>query len=496
MNHCGAHTLQPRPKSGPTTAELESYYHLPGGLPDAACSGTACFVARHLNPHLWAKAAQGETRVHCLGKCYHAPSCTADRLRPRFYVDAPVPILLERLVHGPARSLHEYTQRSGYQGLEKAFALSPLEVLNQVERSGLRGRGGAGFPTGKKWRIAAEKPALEKFIVANADEGDPGAFIDRFLLEDDPHCLIEAMIIAGYAVGARKGFIYLRAEYPDAFVILKRAIEQAGQAGLLGSSSKFKFQVELVQGKGSYNAGEETALLNALVRRRPVGMPRPPYAVESGLHNCPTVINNVETLANIPWILRHGGEAYDRFGFSRSRGTKLLSLNSLFNFPGLYEVQFGIPVRRIVEDLGGGLKEGELKGLMIGGPLTGVIPPWLFETKFGFEELESIGAAAGHGGVIAFDEHTSIPELIEHIFSFGAFESCGKCIPCRLGVRSIQQMFQRVARLPGSKAEEREFHEIIAALRLTSLCGFGTGLAQLAQSLVRYYPKEIAACFK
>lgn len=484
--------MKDRGGRGKNQSELDSFYHLRARIGQSACRGTGCFVARHQNAATWARAMGEEQVVHCLGKCYGAPACTGDNERPRIEVDAPVGVVLERMVHGPARMLEEYIERRGYRALEKALAGAPGAVLEEIEASELRGRGGAGFPVGKKWRMAAEQKEREKFIVANADEGDPGAYIDRFIMEDDPHSLIEGMALAAYAVGAEKGVIYLRVEYPEAASILEHAIMEARQAGILGGNNqKDAFDIELVVGKGSYMCGEETALLNALEGKRPVARARPPYATERGLHGKPTVINNVETLANIPWIVRNGGESYQRLGFSKSRGTKVVSLNSLFNYPGLYEVEFGVTVRHIVEKLGGGLRSGRLKGVMIGGPLAGVVPPQLLDTPFGFEELEAIGGSVGHGGIVAFDERTTIPELMEYIFGFGAFESCGKCTPCRLGARRVQQLFQQALRGPVTKVEEREVREILAAIKLTSLCGFGSGLAQFGESVIRHYGEEL-----
>jgi formate dehydrogenase iron-sulfur subunit len=372
--------------------------------------------------------------------------------------------------------------------------------VSSIEASGLRGRGGAGFSTGKKWRVVAEQKGPEKFVVANADEGDPGAYIDRFLLEDDPHRLLEAMAIAGYAVGATQGYIYLRKEYPHARIALERALLEARQEGFLGKRilcSDFPFDVELIVGQGSYVCGEETALLNSIEGRRPEVRLRPPYPSEYGLLGKPTLINNVETLANIPWIVRNSADAFRRLGFSKSRGTKVLSLNSLFRNPGLYEVEFGMSIRDIVGDLGGGLKAGTVKGVIVGGPLAGIIPPHLFDTPLGFEELARIGASVGHGGMIAFDEHASIAELIHHVFEFAAYESCGKCTPCRLGSRRIEQMFRQIVKAGCVPAQEKkECMEVVSALAMTSLCGLGTGLAEFAQSALRHYAEELEPCFR
>ena len=496
-------TLLPRLKAKALTeaqpANVESFYHLRDGIPSGVCCGTACFAARHANPQRWQQALLQADSVHCLGQCYNAPAAVGDAERPRIETHCRQPIVLERIARGSVRTLANYLQTGGYQALASARQNPPEAVMEAVEFSGLRGRGGATFPTGKKWRLAARQPAGEKFIVANADEGDPGAYIDRFLMEDDPHCLLEGMALAAYAVGASQGLIYVRAEYPQAQRILADAVAEARGAGWFGGGGgeTFSFDIRIVSGHGSYVCGEETALINSIEGNRPVVMARPPYAVESGLFGKPTVINNVETFANIPWIIRQGGEAYRVLGFSQSRGTKVVSLNSLFRRPGLYEVEFGVPVREIVETVGGGLKEGELLGVIMGGPLAGIIPPHLLDTRFGFEELRAIHASVGHGGVIAFDKRTTIPDLVRYTFGFGADESCGKCVPCRLGSRRIEEIFEGVGQSGfGPVAAKQEWEEISATLHQTSLCGHGVGLGDFAESVRAHYRKEIGLCFE
>lgn len=477
--------LSRRCEPGP---EVESFYHLGGcDLAGRECEGTACFVARH-SPG--AQHPAGQPRVYCLGRCFEAPAAGLSAARPRIEVHSREAVLLGRLARGGARAIGAYRQAGGYCALETARAAAPEFVLAEVERSGLRGRGGAGFPTGRKWRAAAAQTAAPKFIVANADEGDAGAFSDRFLLEDDPHALIEGMALAAHATGAARGWIYLRHEYPAARESLERALGEARAAGVLGAGRAF--DIELFVGHGSYVCGEESALLLSIEGCRPEVMARPPYPTECGLHGRPTVTNNVETFASVPWIVARGGDAYRALGFSTSRGTKIVSLNSLFARPGLHEVEFGVPLRRIVEDFGGGLRAGALKGVIVGGPLAGIVPPRLLDTPFGFEEMAAIGACVGHGGIVAFDERTSIAALVRHVFAFGAYESCGKCTPCRLGSRRIERIFADAAR---TKAHGAEWREIVSALKWTSLCGHGTGLGAFAESVLRHYGEEAAACF-
>lgn len=478
---------------------IASFYHLLQNPTEKLCQGTACLVARHLNPGRWEAAVKQNPRLYCLGKCYIGPASSSEEWRPRIEVHGVEGIVLNRIVSGGARTLSAYLQQEGYEALERALKKSPQEIIQAVEISGLRGRGGAGFPTGKKWRAVFEQRSPDKFVIANGDEGDPGAYIDRFLMEDDSHSLIEAMIIAGYAVGAGKGYIYLRNEYPDAAIALQQALVEARRAGFLGERifGTFSYDIEIVFGRGSYVCGEETALIRSIEGKRPEVMPRPPYPTEQGLFAKPTLVNNIETLVNIPWIIRNGAEAYQALGLSKSRGTKVVSLNSLFQCPGLYEVEFGISIRRIVDELGGGLKTGRIKGLIIGGPLAGIVPPEELDRPFGFEELRAIGCSVGHGGIVAFDEQTSIQELVHHVSSFAAYESCGKCTPCRLGSRRIEQLFAPTLQRSSATSKERvAYSEVLSALAATSLCGLGSGLAEFGESAARYYGKELEACFR
>jgi NADH:ubiquinone oxidoreductase subunit F (NADH-binding) len=418
----------------------------------------------------------------------------ADEQRPHVEVAAPVGIVLEHIVDGGAPTLDAYRAAGGYVALAAALDAPAGSLVTEVETSGLRGRGGAGFPAGHKWRTVHDGAPGPRFVVGNGDEGDPGAYIDRILMEEAPHQVLEAMTIAGYAVGAAQGFVYVRKEYPQAISALARAVGEAHAAGLLGPDVLGRgvaFDIEVVAGEGSYLCGEETALLNALEGRRPEVRIRPPYPVHEGLWGRPTLVHNIETLVNVPWIVRHGGTRYAALGRGASRGTKVLSLNSLFRRPGLYEVELGTPLAHVVDDLAGGLHSGPPTGVIVGGPLGAPIPPDRLDVPVTFEDLQAIGAGLGHGGVVAFDEHTSLASLIEHVFSFGAYESCGKCTPCRVGSTEVAVAFG------ASRSRDRDrWTGTVAALRDTSLCGHGRGLAEFASGTARLFPEALAACFE
>ena len=483
-------------------SDVQSFYHLGDvDLEDRSCQGLACFAARHLDAARWREATAVEPRVYCLGKCYAAPASGGDDPgRPHVEVAVPQAIVLERVAAGGARTLDAYRAGRGLTALEQAMAAPPQHIVEEVQASRVRGRGGAGFPTGSKMRAVLEEEATPKYVVCNADEGDPGAYIDRFIMEDDPFAVLEAMAIAAHAVGADWGYIYLRREYPAALTSLEGAIAAARREGVLGSDvlgrGVLSFDVEIVVGDGSYVCGEETALLNSIEGRRPDVRVRPPYPGSRGLFAQPTLVDNVETLVNIPWIVRNGGAAYAALGRGESRGTKAVSLNSLFVRPGLYEVELGTPLRRIVDDLGGGLRSGELAGVIVGGPLAGVISPELLDVPLTFEDLHDIGAALGHGGVVAFDEHTTIAELVHHVFGFGSYESCGKCTPCRVGSAESETMFAEALANGRTAGTRPSFDAIVNAMGATSLCGHGSGLAEFARGVARNFPEELESCFR
>jgi formate dehydrogenase iron-sulfur subunit len=419
-------------------------------------------------------------------------------------------VVLERIAAGGAPTASAYRATGGYDALERALRLPPPQIVAEVEASGLRGRGGAAFPTGRKWRAVLARGAATAHVVCNADEGDPGAFIDRYLLEDDPHAVVEGLAIAGLATGARRGYVYVRKEYPEARAAIERAAAEARRDGVLGAALLGvgpPFDLTVVEGQGSYVCGEETALLNALEGRRPDVRARPPYPAEHGLFGTPTAVNNVETLVAVPWIVRHGAGAYRALGTAGSPGTKVLSLSSLFRRPGLYEVELGTPLREVVEQLGGGV-DGELRGVLVGGPLAGILPPRLLDTPLDFEAMRGVGCEVGHGGVVAIDEHTSIAELVHHVFRFGAYESCGKCTPCRVGAARVEAIFAALAggsataAAPGSPppapgvagTPAGEWRDTVAALAATSLCGHGGGLGAFGRSVMVHYGEELDRC--
>lgn len=473
------------------------YYHLSQvPLAGHACQGLACFAARKEDPQRWAQAHARMPAIYCLGRCYQAPASFGDDARPHVATLARETVLLGNLLEGGVHSIKSYQASGGGAALRQALNMPLAALIASITESGLRGRGGAGFPTGRKWAAVAAASGPRKYVVSNADEGDPGAFSDRMLMEDDPFLLIEAMLIAALAVGAEHGYIYLRKEYPGAQASLTSALQQAHEAGWLGPrvlDSAHRFELELIIGQGSYVCGEETALLNSIETKRPEVRVRPPQIAERGLFNAPTLVNNVETLCAVPWIVAHGTQAYARLGTPASRGTKLVSLNSLFRRPGLYEVEFGMPLRQIVDQAGGGLKRGSLLGLMVGGPLAGLVPPALLDTPFCYEELQRIGCAVGHGGMIAFADDTSIAEIMAEVFRFGALESCGKCTPCHLGSPELARMWQAV--LAGERIFQPRWNALVEALAATSLCGHGRGLAEFARAIERHYPEELDKCF-
>ena len=391
--------------------------------------------------------------------------------------------------------IDEYIARDGYKALERVlFEMKPQDVVDEVSKSGLRGRGGAGFPTGKKWSFAAMQPAGQKYMVCNADEGDPGAYMDRSTLEGDPHSVLEAMTIAGYAIGADKGFIYIRAEYPLAIQRLENAIAQSREYGLLGSNilgSGFSFDIEIRLGAGAFVCGEETALLASIEGRRGMPTPRPPFPAVKGLWGRPTVINNVETLANIPVILLKGSQWFSKIGTATSKGTKVFALTGKINNSGLIEVPIGTTLREIIFDIGGGIRDGKaFKAAQTGGPSGGIIPPQFLDTPIDYENLAKIGSIMGSGGLIVMDEEDCIPDIAKFYLDFTVDESCGKCAPCRIGGRKLLNYLDKICKGEGSHEDVQNMQEISEAMTRASLCGLGQTASNPVQSSLRYFADE------
>jgi formate dehydrogenase iron-sulfur subunit len=405
------------------------------------------------------------------------------------------PDVIERVLSGTTQPAAEppwqstldqsvLTRPGDWSGLRRALReLTPEELLEEVKTANVRGRGGAGFPAGTKWQFTRDAAGEEKFIVANGDEGDPGSYIDKYLMEQAPGLLLEGMALAGYAVGAAHGFVLTRSEYPRSKAALEAAAEAARADGWLGD----RFDVTILEGAGSYVVGEETALLACIEGRRGTVSSRPPFPAVRGLYGMPTVVNNTETLANIPFIAEHGAEAYRSLSPDGTPGTKLVCFNERSNRPGVYEVRFGTSIQELCEDIAGGLKDGrEIKALQIGGPLAGILPAWELDTPFDFDALVDRGCMLGHGGIVAFDDQTDMRALATHLLRFGAHESCGKCFPCRIGLQRAYEMFKADRPVPRQRLEE-----LLEALELGSLCAHGGGIPAPIRSLINHFPDEL-----
>jgi len=394
--------------------------------------------------------------------------------------------------------IEEYIALAGYQSLHHAlYEMTPAAVVKEISDSGLRGRGGAGYPTGLKWATVAKQPAERKFVVCNADEGDPGAFMDRSLLESDPHRVLEGMAIAGYAVGAREAFIYVRAEYLLAVDRLETAINQAKRYGLLGSQifgSSFDFKIDIRIGAGAYVCGEETALIHSIEGQRGVPRPRPPYPAASGLWGYPTLINNVETFANIPGIVKRGAAWFASIGTETSKGTKLFALAGNVTNAGLVEVPMGTTLRHIVEVMGGGVPEGaKVKAVQTGGPSGGCVPAEHLDTPVDYESLIAVGSIMGSGGMIVMDENTNMVDIARFFMEFCKDESCGKCIPCRAGTVQLYRILDRIVQGQGTSAEIAKLEALCDMVKHTSLCGLGQSAPNPVLSTLRYFRHEYEA---
>ncbi|MDW8024996.1 MAG: NADH-quinone oxidoreductase subunit NuoF [Armatimonadota bacterium] len=398
--------------------------------------------------------------------------------------------------------IEDYISVGGYEALRKALhEMTPEDVINEIAASGLRGRGGAGFPTGVKWRICRGYEAPTRYVICNADEGDPGAFMDRSVLEGDPHSVIEGLIIAGYAIGASKGFIYCRAEYPLAIRRLKIALQQARDKGFIGKDilgSGFSFDIVLKEGAGAFVCGEETALIASIEGRRGMPRARPPFPAEKGLWGMPTVINNVETLANVPRIIVNGAGWFSSVGTDGSKGTKVFALAGKVKNTGLVEVPMGVTLRQLVFGPGGGMarKGYAFKAVQIGGPSGGCLPEELLDTPIDYESLTQAGAIMGSGGLIVLDEGTCMVDVAKFFLSFTVAESCGKCIPCRVGLVRLYEVLDRITKGEGVEGDI-EFLELLgSAIRETALCGLGKTAPNPVLTTVRYFRGEYEAHIK
>jgi len=391
--------------------------------------------------------------------------------------------------------IESYIAADGYQALHDVLReMTPKEVLDTILKSGLRGRGGAGYPTGLKWATVAKTASPQKYVICNADEGDPGAFMDRSVLESDPHSVLEGMAIAAYAVGATQGFVYVRAEYPLAISRLQTAIKQAKQHGLLGSGifeSPFNFNIDLRIGAGAFVCGEETALMSSVEGKRGTPRPRPPFPAESGLWGSPTLINNVETLANVAPIIRKGAEWFAGIGTEKSKGTKVFALAGKITNTGLIEVPMGTTLRKIVETMGGGAPDGgKIKAVQTGGPSGGCIPAEALDTPVDYDSLTKLGSIMGSGGMIVMDETTRMVDVARFFMEFCMDESCGKCIPCRAGTVQMHNLLTKILGRKATIRDLKKLEELCDMVKSTSLCGLGQTAPNPVLSTLRFFRNE------
>lgn len=422
-------------------------------------------------------------------------TATAERADPHSdFFSLQASVVLENSGKIEPERIDSYIAADGYQALGQVLRdMTPAEVVEVINKSGLRGRGGAGFPTGVKWATVAKSKGDRKFVVCNADEGDPGAFMNRSVLESDPHRVLEGMAIAGYAVGATQGYMYVRGEYPLASQRLHKAIKQANSLGVLGShvfSSPFDFRIDIRIGAGAFVCGEETALMASIMGERGTPRPRPPYPAEHGLWDQPTLINNVETFANVPKIIRSGPEWFAGIGTDRSKGTKVFALSGKVRNIGLVEVALGTSLRRIVEDIGGGVPSGSIKAIQTGGPSGGCIPVEYLDTPVDYESLSRLGSILGSGGMIVMDQENNMVDVARFFMNFCMDESCGKCIPCRAGTVQIHRLLSRFLNHAAHQRDLDQLEQLCDMVKHTSLCGLGQAAPNPVLSTLRYFKHE------
>ncbi|MCB0760578.1 MAG: NAD(P)H-dependent oxidoreductase subunit E [Flavobacteriales bacterium] len=477
------------------------------------CNGSACLCAgtqeqleHKLKTHFDASEIG---HMCCLGRCHENSAFHMDGVN---YSGKDIDRVAE-LVKGDGKSAETYAAAAhgtpvltrAFEGIDQHYAhfRALIErgreaVLQEIKDSGIRGRGGAGFPMGFKLDACKNEPGDIKFIVCNADEGDPGAYSDRYLLEQRPHSVLFGMMMAGFVIGAETGVLYIRAEYPESVRVVAEAIEGLHRHGLLGTQiggTAFNFDFKIIQAQGAYICGEETALLSSIEGQRPEVRVRPPYPTQRGLFNKPTVVNNVETLAALHYILTEGGAAYAKLGTDRSKGTKLVSLDSFFNKPGIYEVEMGTPLSTVIDELGGGFKE-PVKALHIGGPLGGLVPvERCASLSVDFEAFAKSGFLLGHASVVSIPAGFSIAAYLEHLFDFASYESCGKCFPCRLGTRRGYELFHK-ARTEGFKIDRELLNDLLDTLQKGSLCAHGGGIPLPVKNALEHFSEELNDLFE
>ncbi len=445
--------------------------------------------------HVDEKAAAAIVEEHLAARNLEAPG-----IKPLVITQAPkqVRIVLRNCGLIDPERIEDYFEQGGYQALKKVLAAgSPQKVIEELKASGLRGRGGGGFPTWMKWNFAHGITADQKYVICNGDEGDPGAYMDRSVLEGDPHSVLEGMMIAGFTVGATKGYLYIRAEYPLAIERVEKALGQARAWGLLGKNilgTDFSFDLEIRLGAGAFVCGEETALIASIEGKRGCPVPRPPYPSVKGLWGKPTVINNVETLANIPVIFMNGGERFASIGSPTAKGTKVFALTGKVKNTGLIEVPMGITIREIVFEIGGGTGTGKkIKAVQTGGPSGGVIPEAFFDTPVDYENLQKLGSIMGSGGMIVMDEDDCMIDIAKFYLGFCVEESCGKCAPCRIGGKQLLEILTDISEGKASMEDLDNLREIAHAMQKASLCGLGQTASNPVLSTLQYFAEEYRA---
>ena len=477
------------------------------------CNGTACMCAntqndlqKKLEKHI---SADKIGHMTCLGRCHenaafqyngHNHSALSDDEMANLFDKKTLVKSDDYIVQhlGNPVLTKEYDTAALFSLLQKMLTQSPDDILGQIISSNIRGRGGAGFPMGIKLEACKKANGTHKFIVCNADEGDPGAYTDRYLMEKQPLLVLLGMMAAGFVCGAEWGILYIRGEYPESITIIEKAIAELEAANYLGDNildSGFNFKFKIIRAQGAYICGEETALLSSIEGQRPEVRVRPPYPVHEGLFRMPTVVNNVETLAAIPYILENGGESYKALGTNKSSGTKLLSLDSFFNNPGVYEVEMGTSLRTVVDELGGGFKS-DIKALHIGGPLGGMVPmDKIDDLTIDFESFSENGFLLGHASIVCIPKDFPMVKYIEHLFEFTADESCGKCFPCRLGSVRGQEMFAK-AQASDYKIDKQLLDDLLEALEKGSLCALGGGVPLPIKNALTYFGEELEGYFE